>query len=107
MQLYETQADDEIDRRRKMIVNAPETKEELTKEEELVMELEKLKEVTDNFDEKVKAINLIANIRHKNKALQKNDNPVRFFVPQRCNSIDCPLYRAEEKRLKEEGKLKY
>ena len=113
IELYRQDAISELSRREKSIT---EEEKELSANEEMIrnheIDIEMLIEKrasTKNSDDIIKYTTAISNIRkeisnirHKNKSEFKDETKItKIYLPMRCNSNDCPLYAAEEARLKE------
>lgn len=69
-------------------------------EEELIEELNQLKDNTTDAETKIKVIKEIVNIRHKNRDKMKDDTKVtRFYLPKDHDCKKCPLYKTEEIKI--------
>lgn len=72
--------------------------------ERMLEDLNALMAEAENVEDKIKIIKIKADIRHKNKAeLQTESTAVSFFLPQRCNARECPLYDEAMQRLRAKG----
>lgn len=75
--------------------------EEKSETENMLEELDNLFAETSDVDDKIKIIKVKADIRHKNKTeLQSDNTAVHFYLPQRCNAKECPLYSQAYNRMK-------
>ena len=81
-------------------INARKEEKESSVEEDLIEELNQLKDNTTDAETKIKVIKEIVNIRHKNRDKMKDDTKVtRFYLPKDHDCKKCPLYKTEEIKI--------
>ena len=81
-------------------INARKEEKESSVEEDLIEELNQLKDNTTDAETKIKVIKEIVNIRHKNRDKMKDDTKItRFYLPKDHDCKRCPLYKTEEIKI--------
>lgn len=74
---------------------------EKSETETMLEDLDCLYNESTAVDDKIKIIKAKSDIRYRHKSdLQNEVSSVRFYLPQRCNATECPLYAQALAKMK-------